>query len=169
MDFGSVFCGRLRHALAFAGQIRQRCVINGEAAKRVAKDLGLDPAQTEGAVRLLKKLQSPPSPERLALVAMLDHGLDDADIAEMFDRPVRWAELVRERGDEIREAEPIPEHLEYLDEGLRPYDPTPSEILSRAKELRDKRPGWVGPSVARLGNPRHLQWSGHAFIPIGAG
>lgn len=163
-------CGiRLRHALAFAGQIRHRCVINKEAAKRVAKDLGLDVAQTEGAVRLLRKLASPPSPERLALVAMRDPGLDDADIAEMFDRSVRWASLVRERADELRTAEPLPEYLEYLDEGLRPSDPTPSEILARAKELRELRPAWVGPSSPGPGGIRSLQWSGYAFVSVSAG
>lgn len=169
MVFGNVYGMRLRHALAFAGQLRQRCVVNKEGAKRVAKDLGVDPAQAEGAVRLLRKLETPPSPERLALVAMLDPGLDDADIAEMFDRHILWALAVRRQGAEIRAAEPIPRHLEYLDDGLRPTDPTPSEILTRAKELREKRPGWVGPSVAPLGSPRHLQWSGHAFLPVGVG
>lgn len=166
MAFGNGSCVRLRHALAFAGQLRHRCVVNGEPTKRVALDLGLDPSQTKGAVRLLRKLRSPPSPERLALVVMLDPGMDDADVAEIFGRSVRWAQLVREQAQEIREAEPISEYLEYLDEGLRPMDPTPSEILARAKELREQRPAWVGPSTAGPGRIRHLQWSGYAFIPV---
>jgi hypothetical protein len=126
--------------LAFAGQIRHRCLINKEAAKWVAADLGLDVAQTEGAVRLLKKLPRPPSRERLALVAMRDPGLDDADIAEMFAMPIAWAADVRDRCEELRVAEPISEYLEYLEEGLRPGDPTPAEILVQAERLRLDRP-----------------------------
>lgn len=155
-----VACGKkLRHALAFAGQIRHRCVMNREAARRVAFDLGLDVAQVMGAARLLAKLKTPPSPERLALVVMRDPGMDDEDVAEIFDRSVRWARVVREQADEIRQAEPIAEWLEYLDDGLRPGDPTPAEILAMAAELRAVRPG---PVVIRLGGK-------HAIFSISAG
>jgi hypothetical protein len=171
VSFGD--CGmRLRHALAFAEQIHRRCVINKEASKWVASDLGVDVAQTEGAVRLLKKLCRPPSRERLALVAMRDPGLDDADIAEMFDMPVAWATDVRERAEELRVAEPISEYLEYLEEGLRPGDPTPAEILVQAEQLRmqrqpEMRTTFCGPRRMPV-SIVNLSWRGDAFVQISA-
>ena len=87
-------------------------------------------------MRLLKSLSYKPSPERLALVAMRDPGLDDADIAEMFGRSVAWARVVREQRSEIEAEEPVRLALEYLDDGLQPGDPMPEEVLSVAEELR---------------------------------
>jgi hypothetical protein len=72
----------------------------------------------------------------LALVVMRDYGMDNRDIAEIFGRSPRWARLVRERAVELREAEPIREELEYLDDGLQQGDPTPMEILEQAEALR---------------------------------
>lgn len=130
-------CGiRLRHALAFASDIQRRVNVNRESARGVAASLSLCPSQTEGAARLLRSVPKVPSPERLALVAMRDHGLDNADIAEMFGRSERWAMLVRMHADELRKGEPINPDLEYLDDGLRPGDPTPWEILEMAEALR---------------------------------
>lgn len=131
-------CGiRLHHALAYAGQLQHRVMVNREPAARVAKDLGLEKSQTQGAVRLLKSLQYRPSVERLALVVMRDPGLDDRDIAEIFGRSERWARAVRENAAEFMEAEQIDPHLEFLDDGLQPGDPTPSEIIERATEIRE--------------------------------
>jgi len=127
---------RLQHSLAFADELHRRVVINQESATVVAVSLGLDIQQTKGACRLLRSLPVKPSPERLALVAMRDYGLTNRDIAEMFGRSPRWDSLVRERADELREAEPIRWDLEYLDDGLQPGDPTPSEILEQAEALR---------------------------------
>ena len=153
----------LRHALGHADTLRRRCVVNGEAAKHVARSLGLDSEQTEGVVRLLRAVRRP-SPERLAVVAMLDPGLDDQDIAEIFGRSVRWAQVVRSQRDEIRAEEPIPENLEYLDAGLQKDFPSPQEILKRAAELRvvtGRRPHEPRPSAIRA-----FLWSGHAFLSI---
>jgi hypothetical protein len=130
-------CGiRLKHALAFADDLRRRVMVNKESAKAVAKSLGVPQHQTQGAVRLLRSLRYRPSPERLALVVMRDYGLDNRDIAEIFGRSVRWATLVRINADEIRKAEPIRYELEFLDDGLRPGDPPPDELLDRAEAIR---------------------------------
>ena len=127
---------RLQHSLAFADDLHRRVVINQESATVVAMSLGLDIQQAKGACRLLRSLPVKPSPERLALVVMRDYGLDNRDIAEIFGRSTRWASLVRERAVELREAEPIRWDLEYLDDGLQPGDPTPTEILEQAEALR---------------------------------
>lgn len=126
----------LRHALAFDADLRRRVLVNKEPATAVAMSLGLDIQQTKGAVRLLRSLPYRPSPERLALVVMRDHGLDNEDIAEIFGRSPRWAYLVKENAEELRELEPIQWDLEYLDDGIQPGDPTPAEILQQAEAIR---------------------------------
>lgn len=154
----------LRHALGFAADLHRRCVVNREAAKHVAQELGLEQEQTEGAVRLLKA-HPRLSPERLALVAMLDPGLDDGDIAEIFGRSPRWAAVVRSQADEIRAEEHIPIQLEYLDSGLQPGDPMPGEIKARAAELRRYSPRRDGSREPAI---RSFSWTGHAFLSIRA-
>lgn len=151
----------LRHALAFAGEIHRRCVINREPKKYVAQSLGLDKEQTEGVARLVKELPHL-SPERLALVAMLDPGLDDADIAEMFGRSERWARVVREQAEEIKAEEPIPAHLEYLDAGLLPGDPMPDEIAAMASEIR-RRPS-SRKDMTHGSRMRVYSWRNDAFV-----
>lgn len=168
---GGVGCGiRLRHALAFAADLNREVVRKGRAAKAVARGLGLEEEQCKGVVRILRR-HGMRSPERLALVAMRDWGLEDLDIAEMFGRSERWASIVRSQADEIRADEPIELGLEYLDCGLRPEDPSPDEILRRAAELR-KRPDFKGRFVgARAGRwliPNYSWTKEHAFIPLGA-
>ena len=164
-------CGiRLRHALAFAADLNREVVDQGRTIKAVARGLGLEEEQCKGVVRILRR-HGMRSPERLALVAMRDWGLEDSDIAEMFGRSERWASIVRSQADEIRAEEPIDSHLEYVDCGLRPEDPSPDEILRRAAELR-KRPDFKG----RLVGARRVPWlipnyswtNDHAFIPLGA-
>jgi hypothetical protein len=129
----------LKHALAHAEDLRRCVLVNREGAKVVAKRMGLPVPQVAGAVRLLRHLDYHPSDERLALIAMNDFGLEDQDIAEMWSRPVEWATTVRRNADALREAEPIPRHMEYLDEGLQPDDPCPEELWRMAAELRSKR------------------------------
>jgi hypothetical protein len=137
MDSGND-CGIvLRHALAHADEIARSVIVNREPAKAVAKRLGLPYQQVAGAVRLLRRYHA--SDERLALIAMNDFGLEDQDIAEMWSRPVEWATAVRRNAASLREAEPIPRHMEYLDEGLRPEDPCPEELWRMAAEIRRNR------------------------------
>ena len=136
MDFSHVYVKPLRHSLALAAELRRRCLTNKERVKRVAESLDLDTPQVLGALRILRLGEF--SPERLALVAMRDYGLDDADIAEMWGRSERWARLVRENAEEIRAAEPIPEELEYLDAGLYPGDPSPEDVATRCGLEVDK-------------------------------
>lgn len=164
---GGQGCGkRLRHSAAFAKEIRTRCVMCKEPAYRVAEDLGLDERQVMGMVKVVSRRMY--SPERLALIAMRDPGFDNADIAEIFGRSERWARLVREKASEIRDAEYVPESLEYLDEGLQPGDPMPTEIAERTQELhrtgqfRGRRECVIPASLA------HLSWRGNAFVSVGA-
>lgn len=160
----------MRHALAFAADLQREVVDKRRTIKAVAKSLGLAERQCRGVVRILRR-HGMRSPERLALVAMRDWGLDDADIAEMFGRSERWATIVRSQADEIRAEEPIDLELEYVDCGLRPEDPSPEEILRRAAELR-KRPDFRGQLVGARRVPWLLpnySWTNdHAFIPLGA-
>lgn len=124
-----------RHALGFAAEIKRRVNVNGETCERVASDLGFDKCSVVGVYRIFRHREKV-SPERLACIAMLDWGLDDEDIGEIFGRSRRWAAVVRSQMDEIRADEPIPADLEYLDGGLRPEDPSPEEITRRCKEVR---------------------------------
>ena len=132
-------CGLvLRHSLAYEAELRRRCLTNREPATKVASDLGLCSKQCQGAVRLLKEVRV--SRERLACVVMLDPGLEDEDIAEIFSEPIDWARGVRQQEDLLRLKEPIPTELEYLDDSFCPGDPSPSEVLERAAEIRAARP-----------------------------
>jgi hypothetical protein len=160
----------LRHALAHAPELKRRCLVNGQPAAHVARLLGLRAQQTQGAVRLLKRLNYMPSPERLALVVMRDWGLDDADIAEIFSRSKRWAKAVRDNADEIKANEPIPERLEFLECGLQRDDVPPEELYKRAAELRAA--GVI--QGCMVGQPRvpvamHVYsfWNNYALVPVG--
>lgn len=121
---GCLAFGRgLRHSLAFVHALHRRCVINKEAACRVASQLSLDPQQVEGVVRLLRSINYIPSFERLALIAQRDPWFDDNDIAEMFGRTPDWSEAVRAQADRIRSEELIPMEREILtDEDFREGD-----------------------------------------------
>lgn len=130
-------CGfRLRHALGCAEDVWRMCVINHLPAVLAARTLGLHAEQVQGSVRLLKSLPSRPSDERLALVVLKDPGLDDDDVAEIFDRSTRWVAAVRNHADELRTLEPIQPSLEWLESGLQEDDPSPDEILARSMAIR---------------------------------
>lgn len=161
----------LRHALAHADELRRMCIVNGQPARTAARALGLDPEQTRGAVRLLRKLKYEPSKERLALVVMRDWGLDDEDIAEIFSKPKVWAEAVRFNADKIKAKERIPERLEFLDAGLQSDDVSPEELYKRAAELRAAgviEGRMVGPRSVPVAMRTYLFWNDYAFIPVGA-
>lgn len=160
----ALHCEPLRHALGCAADVRRRCLVNREPAERVAKDTGLSKTQVQGAVRLLASGRY--SPERLACVVMLDWGMEDEDIAEIFNRSVRWARVVRSQAEEIRKAEPIPADLEYLDGGLGPEDPSPAEIAARCKEVLALRRTPPRSDAYRPGI-RAYSWRGDraSFIP----
>ncbi len=133
---GKDCAGPLQHALAFAGQLYHRCVINKEPAKRVAADLGFERTTCEGVVRILRSYGGVPSIARLAVICQLDPGYDDTDIAEVFGRTAEWSAEVRRDAEWLRANEWIPAQLEWLDDGLRPTDPAPEELYKRAKEAR---------------------------------
>jgi hypothetical protein len=137
--FLKVSGGALRHALAYAVTLKRRCVINREPSARAASRLGLDVRETLGVVRLLSAVNFTPTVERLALIAQRDPGLDDEDIGEIFGRTAEWSAEVRERADELRRREQIPEELEWLTEDLQPGDLSPEAIAERAAEVREKR------------------------------
>jgi hypothetical protein len=135
--------------LAFARTLHRRCKINKESTNTVASQLSLDPLQVRGVVRLLMAIDYIPSPERLALVAMLDQGLDDEDIAEMWLKSVEWARAVRDRADELREREPIKKYLEEMRGWHDPTDPSPHQIwkVECQRFLEEKPRGKVGGGV----------------------
>jgi hypothetical protein len=95
---------------------------------------------------------------------MRDPGLDDADIAEMFNRSVRWASVVRDQADEIRLEERIPEHAEWIDDGMQPEYPTPDEIMDRVSDLHatGQYRGWT-PTPWSIPS---LQWKNNAFVCV---
>ena len=164
MGFGSE-CGIvLRHALAHADLLWFRCILGKEPVIAVSRPLGLDPGQAEGVVRLLRSVPKVPSPERLALVAMKDWGLDDEDIGEMWGRSTRWAAAVRAQAEALREEEQIWPHLEYLDEGLQPTDPCPEELWRRAAELRSQRTSSRSSQAHAQGRMRTYSWIGRAHV-----
>jgi hypothetical protein len=159
----------LRHSLAFAPTLHRRCVVNGETIRSVAIELGLDHEQAKGAVRLLKSVGIP-SKRRLALVAMRDPGLDDADIAEMFGESEGWSFDVR-FDEELKDEQPIPEHLEYLDDGLQPGDPSPEELARRTAEVRaakaePDRPAHRWDNLSSTKGFRYYNFTGLAAIPV---
>jgi hypothetical protein len=127
------------HPLAFAGQLWHRVIVNQEQTTRVARQLGLCPEVCRGVVRILKACATPPSRERLAVICQLDQGYDDSDVGEVFGMTAEWSADVRRRTAAIREAEPIAANLEWYDEGFKPFDPSPQEILQRALEVRSNR------------------------------
>lgn len=152
----------LRHPLACAEELHRRCVINKESASKAGKALGFDPGICKGVIRLIRAVGMI-SPERRAVICMMDWGLDDADIAEMFSRPVKWARLVREQQEEIRAEEYVPPHLEYVDPGLQPSDPAPDELYRRAAEVRAKRPAeWIRETISPKSG------AGNGFSGLGA-
>jgi len=152
------------HPLAFAGQLWHRVVINQEQVARVARQLGIEPGVCRGVVRMLKGFGRVPSRERLAVICQLDHGYNDADVGEVFGESAEWSASVRRHAALIREAEPIAAQLEWYDEGLKPFDPTPSEILQRALEVRGNR------GMERIASPgiRSFAWRPRAasFVQI---
>jgi hypothetical protein len=94
---------------------------------------------------------------------MRDPGLDDSDIAEMFNRSERWASVVRDQADEIRLEEKLPEQAEWIDDGIQPEYPTPDEIRDRVSDLHATK-GWC-PTPWTI--PR-LLWRNNAFVCVRA-
>jgi len=120
----------------YAGQIWQRVFVQKESPKTVAKDLGLSAYSVGKLCSACRQLGRMPSQKRLALCVMHQPDLTDEDIAEMFGRNVRWVTEVRAAADRLREEEPIRHDTEFMDEGLRPEDPTPEQITIRAEICR---------------------------------
>lgn len=158
----------LRHSLGFAPELWRMCIVNKTPFQRAAKSLRLEPEQVKGSLRLLRSCESLPSPERLAVTVMLDPGLDDQDIAEIFGRSVRWASVVRAQREEIRQEEFIDHRLEFLEDGLQPGMPTPQAIRSTVFPTFDKK-GRLPPKnmpVHYGGKIRTYSWDGVRFAGI---
>lgn len=85
---------------------------------------------------ICRRLGGPPSQERLCVCVLQHPDITDEEVADIFGRNVRWVEGVRARKQELRDAEPFPEYLEYLDEGVSMADPTPFEIEERCNQLK---------------------------------
>jgi len=106
----------------------------------------------------------------MALIAMRDPGLDDADIAEMFVESEGWSFDVR-YDPKLRENEPIPVHLEYLDDGLQPDDPSPQELARRTAEVRaakvePDRPAHRWDHLSATEGFRYFNFTGVSAVPV---
>lgn len=102
----------------------------------MANDLGIPKYLVNRVFAIFRNLGKAPSQERLCVCVLNHPDLGDEQIADLFGRNVRWVDAIRSRKQEIREAEPFPESLEYLDEGFTEDDPTPFEISVRVNELK---------------------------------
>jgi hypothetical protein len=93
----------------------------------------------------------------------------DEDIAGWFGESLNWARSVRQNARTLRKKEFIPDFMEYVDEGYRPGDPSPEQILAMAKEIRqrDDRMANVSPERVEI---QSYQWTGwnYAAIPSGS-
>lgn len=172
-DSGDGRFGFLRHALAFAPELTRECAVNSLPAIRFAKKYGLDEEQTYRAAVLIKwahRKRVTLAKERLALVVMLDPGLDDSDIAEMFAMTPQWAAYVRAHAAEIKDEQPIPPDLEDMDRVADDrFAVTPEELERRIAESRQTltpkqqwRPCPSGPGI------RQFYLGRHAFFPLGS-
>lgn len=174
MGFGSD-CGIvLRHSLAHAGDLWRRCLINKQSPAAVARALNFSQRQVAGCVRMLRSVGYVPSQERCALMVMNDWGMDDEDIAEIFGQTKGWSAKVRRNAAKLRAAEPVPRHLEFVDEGLRPHDPSPEELYRRAAEIRAAREtqrDLLRSYAPTQGGMRHFAWNArHAsFVSVISG
>lgn len=166
VDFGEEFVTGC--PLLFADELWHRVIVNREPPMRVGQSLGLGKAATVGVLRILRHCGQVPSKERLALVAMRVPDVTDEDIAGWFKESIHWARAVRKTADSLREEEPIPGWMEYVDDGYRPEDPTPEQILARAKEirLREDRTESVPPRRVEIAS---YQWTGISYASIPSG
>lgn len=87
--------------------------------------MGLDEDQVMAAAATLRPLRKCPSPERMAVIVMNDPVFDDEDIAVMFGRTERWAQIVRGLAKEIRDNEKL---VETMYPWMYAADPSPQEI-----------------------------------------
>ena len=95
------------------------------SAHRWAERNGFDSHQVRATRAALASVKKVPPPEACAALAMLDPGLDDADIAEMFGRSERWATMVRSQQDEILQESGVPKTFHPW---VHEEDPTPAQI-----------------------------------------
>jgi hypothetical protein len=156
--------------LAHADEIHRRCIVNREGIGNVARKMKLDRDQLRGVVSLLSALGWVPSKERLALVAMIDIGLDNEDIAEMFGESEDWVFEIKMNAGRLRIQEPIPLYLEKLRGWHTPEDPSPLEIQYECERIRSN---WDGPprfcgTIWELCSIRSFSWDGRfrAFFSI---
>lgn len=124
----------------FAGQIWQRVFFGGETSLRVAADLGINRTSVHRMYLICKTLKRCPSQRRLALCVMRHPDISDEEIADLFGRNLEWVAEVRRNAYAIEQAEKFPQHLEWLDDGVHPDDPTPDEIAAECALLRSR---WV--------------------------
>jgi len=128
-----------RSVFAHAATLHRRCVINNEPTTTVAPKMRLELEEVQGMVRLLKAAKRIPTPERLAVVAQLDPGLDDSDVADIFGQTPEWSAWVRQNADAIRASHPLPPAVEWLTEDLQPDSVTALQIADGCRELRNLR------------------------------
>lgn len=125
-----------RPALACAAEIHRRVLVNREPGRKVASSLGVEKKTLDGVLRILRAYHGVPSDERMAVAAMIVPDVTDADIAAWFGRSEEWAAACRRHARRLRSREQFPLHLEYLDDGYQPEDPSPAEILLQAQQIR---------------------------------
>ena len=134
---------------AYYADIWRRGIVNREPVGWIAKKTGVCHESVTIMLREFSKIKHCPTPERMAAAAMLIPDRTDKEIAEAFQKPIEWAERVRQYRDRIAGAVGLRDVA--MEEGWRVGDPTPAEILTRAAALREARPPehkhWVVPET----------------------
>lgn len=119
-----------------AAQIWRRVIQGKESPRVVAQELGLSAYSVGRMCSACRQVGGVPSQRRLALCVMHQPDITDQEIAEMFGRNEKWVMQVRSDAARLRREEPIKLQTEYMDEGLRPEDPTLEQIRIRAEICR---------------------------------
>lgn len=121
------------------GHVWQR-VCEGQTTKRISRELGVGYVCVRRLIGIFNHLGMPPSQARLAVCVLNHPDITEEQVADLFGRNVRWVQNVKLNRERLREDEPFPMNLEFLDEGLEPTDPTPYEIEQVTTMIRHS---WV--------------------------
>jgi hypothetical protein len=137
-DLGiSAGCGdTLRHVVLHAEEIWTQCVVRGATIADTARRLGVGPRAVGGLRAAMTQLRGVPAPERLAAIVYTDAGWTVPEVAELFGRSDRWAQIVYDKQQEIRNEYPIAPRYERAAAGMLMGDPDLETLWAKAAEVR---------------------------------